>query len=306
MATKQQLSTFKQLQDSTMKIAGFSSASDRATVKEALNVAYERAWSEYDWQEKQREARVNTRAPYSTGTISSSGTTITGSGTTFTSDMIGMWIATGYNAPPTRIAGYTSATEITTEFPIPGGDLAAGTGYVIYEGEVELHEDCDILLANHVTLYDENGVRMHGLTEADAEDWLFPHASGKPFAFAESQDKIASGVHTKRIKLRYAPDAVYTIAYKYQADVTHLNGDSEVPELPSIAKIALVYGALAWIYQLDEFKDSSLRERAENEFAMNLRKAYMKNIRNKPRVTHVRPLDRPSSRGGLTFTIRSS
>jgi len=49
------------------------------------------------WSRRKKETIVNLVAPYSTGSVSTSGTTVTGVGTTFTSAMVGRWMRIGSN-----------------------------------------------------------------------------------------------------------------------------------------------------------------------------------------------------------------
>lgn len=78
-----------------------------------------------------------TGATYSTGTISTSGSTVTGSGTTFTSAMVNGFIEVTSGTATTRaeVCGFTSATSLTlcsTSFPT--GNLAASTAYALVYG----------------------------------------------------------------------------------------------------------------------------------------------------------------------------
>lgn len=73
----------------------------------------------YSWSRRKGDSLLTMVAPYSTGTITSSSTTITGTDTTFTSAMVGRFLRTSSSTFFTRITGFTSTTEITIESALP-------------------------------------------------------------------------------------------------------------------------------------------------------------------------------------------
>lgn len=69
----------------------------------------------YTWSRRRADTTLTLVAPYSTGTITTSGTGVTGTGTTFTSTMIGRFLRGEDSNYFLRVSAFTSATAITLE-----------------------------------------------------------------------------------------------------------------------------------------------------------------------------------------------
>lgn len=97
------------------------------------------------WLTRRAESVLTTVAPYSTGTVSTSGTTVTGVSTVFTSAMVGRFIRIGTNPYFSRITGFTSAMVLTIEAALPT-DAAAGSTYVMFKHQYALPSNYGRLL----------------------------------------------------------------------------------------------------------------------------------------------------------------
>ena len=306
------LTTFLELQDQVMLLAGMSGTADRDLVKDCLNIALNDWWSRYSWRYKRAEGWATTKAPYSTGTIeATAGTQITLTGGTWPSDAAGMKIAVpGVSGPWYRIETRDSDTVVTVDRTIPNHAtlIPSGTAFYLYSNELDLSAitDMEVLLTNHVMLHDSTnqGRRMIYMPEVDVAEKGFPRGTGTPRAFSEAYPDLDVDDGLRRLWVGpLAPDGVYQIHFFYERLPTALTSDSQKPEIPQHHRQALVHGALREVYRQDEFRDTALAQQAEQKFEFELSKAWKQHKRSRPRVQFVRPFDHAGRHSRLHFTV---
>lgn len=163
------------------------------------------------------QGRINTSAPYATGTIS-----YTHTGGTSEREVVlagGTWPTWAGPGCHLRVGDVTyaalermSATRLTlTEALNPGADVAAGTSYTLYRDVYELPED---FVAQDTAIFEGN---FGGLCYSDATSWLweqrYTESSGTPRYYAITGDALFPG----RLVLRLSPypDAAKSVDFIY-------------------------------------------------------------------------------------------
>lgn len=277
------LSDFQGVYEHVMQKVGWSTTDtvSLGLAKEAVNDAYEDVCEAYDWRELEKVATINTVADYTTGTVSSSGTTITGSGTTFVAGMAGRKFAAGLGKPFFAIDTFTSTTQIDLVDSWPFTGLSGDT-YIIYEDVYSLASDVDKLYVDLVTLHDDNGRQLARLTEsAQLHFHDLPSQSGRPEVFWLIEDDSSAN---KQMQLGFrVPDDVYVIRYKYKRRPTELSSNGDTFLLPEEMLGTIAQGAIALCYELPEFRDAGFAEQAEAKFERMLAKKIRRRRRGEGR-----------------------
>lgn len=94
--------------------------------------------SSHEWSFLRGSGVITTAAPYTTGTIQTTSTTVDGTGVTFTSSMVGRVLYADGQAR--EITGFTDSDTVTIDRAF-ASDLAAGTTYEIWATEYDLPSD---------------------------------------------------------------------------------------------------------------------------------------------------------------------
>ena len=215
------------------------------------------------WAE--RQGRITTMAPYTTGTVSISqgSTTLTGSSTLWTTTnafSIANARATGKlvinGTPPIyEISSVGGAGTITLTSAYVGTTVSAGT-YVYFEDEYDLASD--FLRPLDMQFFDAN--REIRLIDRTSFRRRFPQNSvrGRPVAACLLDRAFVSNTTpVRRISFFRPPDANYSIPYSYVTSklavtsagvaATSLVNDTDEPAIPLQYRTAIVlYGLYTW------------------------------------------------------------
>ncbi|MGB1224146.1 MAG: hypothetical protein ACPHCN_08395 [Mycobacterium sp.] len=249
--------TYLKVQDEVLQRLGWSGTARRNLVKDWINKGGYRIykdWRHAPWRKK--FGSFLTFAPYSTGTVSSSGATITGVGTTFTAAHVGRKFAQALGSPYFEVATRTDGTEITIDQSWPFTALSGST-YIIYKDVFSLASDCQTLLRDQVTLHDSNGHKMGSLSVVQGlEDTDLPTGTGRPEDLILREPDSSGNVQVQ--VWPRVPDQVYVIRYGYIFGWTELSDNTDVPAIPSRHGELLVLAACATAGQHPEFRGSNL------------------------------------------------
>ncbi len=167
----------------------------------------------YPWDDMRGEQRVQTVAPYTTGTamFTLGSTTVTGSGTTWTSGMVGRKIALSQGSPPYRIATFVGTGEITIADAY-AETTASGSAYTIFQDEYNLAATTHSI--EDASLFDGTWsppLVSYSQREMDAYD-IAGSSTGRPFAYGVA---TSTTVGTPRVRFIPVPDNVYRISFRY-------------------------------------------------------------------------------------------
>lgn len=113
---------------------------DTTTIQSIIQAEHTTILEDYAWARRKMDTLLLLVAPYGTGTVSTSSTTVTGSGTTFTSSMVNSFIRIGSDTTYYRISAFGSATSLTIESALPTAAVA-GSSYTIFKHIYELPSD---------------------------------------------------------------------------------------------------------------------------------------------------------------------
>jgi hypothetical protein len=173
--------------------------------------------SAHEWSFLRGFGVVTTAAPYSTGTITTSGTTVTGSGTTFTAAMVGRTIHA--NGESRLIDSYSSGTGITVDRAFSSDLLTANT-FEVYDFDHELPADFGGL-KGQVTYEDgEGNVPLQWINESAIRIMRSEQSIRKdePEYFALVPKTVVAGTTSQQrfeLTIWPAPDAVYDLLFAY-------------------------------------------------------------------------------------------
>ena len=133
----QSLSTIRQRVQNLLANNAMITSSE---VDQVIQAEHETILNDYSWSRRRRDTLVDTVGTYSTGTLSSSGTTVTGSSTVWSAAFVSRYLRVGSNTFFHRISTRTSDTSITIEQALPS-DAAAGSTYTIFRHVYSLPSD---------------------------------------------------------------------------------------------------------------------------------------------------------------------
>lgn len=239
--------TYLNLQDHVLALIDRDDSDTRTKVKAYLNMAGRDVWTAYAWRERRGEGTITTVAPYSTGTVASSETTITGTGTTFPSYTAALaTFARSYSAPPYLVATRDSGTQLTLADSYAETALS-GSSYVVYQDLYSLASDADTLIGVRLLKEGMDGT-LGQLTEGRLEDMVtIPGESGTPSVYSMVTN-TSGGL--KRVRLWPVPDAVYRLKYRYLKAYTDMSADADECVVPESRRDLLICGTLRWAYRL--------------------------------------------------------
>lgn len=201
-----------------------SDASTERFARRAVQDAMNSIWDERNWSYFQQRGRINTVAPYSTGTVEFDATG--GSSErliTLTSGTLPTWAGDGTMTISdipydifTRLSGTTA--QMAT-YSNPGVDIASGTSYTLYRDTytlpigfgsmgrlVNMTQSCVMSRVTHDQMI--SAQRLNSLP-------------GQPYLYSITSDPRRLGVLA--IRLFPAPDAVYALDYSYRRSPRELS-----------------------------------------------------------------------------------
>lgn len=218
------------------------------------------------------EDNLVTTASYSTGTVTTNGTTtITGDGTTFTSAMVGRKFKLDLYDEVYEIAAFVSTTEITLSDAV-NDDADDELGYVIYENELDLPSDCGQVV----------GIRQYlsptllpkiGLIEL-REKFL----DAPPSSASSNIDPLYWSFLTKtKIIVHPAPSRQILLPIDYTKELTLLSDDDDEPIFKDDFHDILIYGGMA---DLRDYDDDNRSAKDEARFVDGLRDLIIHTVKN--------------------------
>ena len=203
-------------------------STSQTRIQRYLNLAHSDVAKARNWPEViRRTTTLRTVAPYTTGTVTTDGTTgVVGSGTLWdTEGVAGRKFALDYRSPFYIIADDTSETGITLDSAYLGSDVS-GSAYTIYEDRVSMPSGCNKILA--IWLHDDDRrIPLNHRHDLDLHGWIsYTTQADTPYEYAIIERDSSGNV---QIQLGpFAPDKAYALEVIYRADVTESKfpGDS--------------------------------------------------------------------------------
>ncbi len=198
-------------------------STSKRSIERYANMSQRDIAGKHDWRNLLVRDFVALVAPYSTGTVTTSGATVTGVGTTFTSAMAGRKFAKDYNSPWYQIASFTSTTVVVLDDSFAETDLSGAT-YVIYEDRVSLPSKAESVFG--VWLHDDSRrLQLDDVTEQQLPFWGpaaewggYVRSADKPHQFVVIEND-SDGVLQLQVG-PYAPDSAYRLEVIYKKDTT--------------------------------------------------------------------------------------
>jgi len=283
--------TFKEMQDEVLRYIALSNDKDaREFVKGKLNDRAEEVWRHYAWRERRKTAFVNTVAPYTTGSVTTDGTTaVVGAGTTFPAASADRKFALTYSDPYYTITTRTDGTNLVLDRAYLGDDGAAQT-YVIYDDILEL-ADMDALVTNEMILMYQGKDRP--MADLTSQSWSnqghMPRTASAPNAFRMVEDKSDG---TRRMQIWPVPEQVYAIRYQYLSSYTSMKSDGDLCVVPEARRHLITDGAASDAFRYNEEFSKALAQ--ERVFANGLVKAVKDERALHPQAVVLRAFNRMS------------
>lgn len=280
--------TFLEMQDELLREIGLvNNTTARAQIKLYLNRAKRRAWHAKPWRERRAVGTLLTVAPYTTGTVTTDGTTtVTGSGTTWTSAMIGRKFSLGLSQPWYTISDVPSGTELTLDRAVLEDDVSGGT-YIVYQDVYDLASDCSKLHRKRLMLMD--GSADYPVERMDEAMFIrehnVPRSQSRPDTYRLYTESDADpGSAVARIQLWPVPSQVYAIHYEYLKTCTAMSNDSSSSEVQFRRDLRhlIVAGARADTYRYG--REFGRIGEAEAEYRRELTQAWADHGRDGPSV----------------------
>lgn len=290
--------TFVNLQDHVIDMIDVDDTDTRTYVKAYLNMAGRDVWKAYPWYERRVEGSLTTVAPYSTGTVSSSGTTITGSGTTFpAATAAGLArFARSYADPFYTVTTRDSATQLTLADSYAETALS-GSNYVLFQDVYELASTVDTVIDLRLIKAQDHGP-LDGILERRMDEAAYiPGQSGTPWSWALVTPNPTTKV--KRVRLWPVPDAVYRVKYRALTDYTDMSSDSDECVVPESRRDLLIVGALRWAWRLKD--EDAKADAAEVRFQQLLQMHWRRERVQSPLAARLGRYDRAGWRGRADF-----
>ena len=131
------MTTLATIRSRVQQLTGNNAMITATEVDSIIRAEHDTVLSDYSWTQRKLDTIITTSATYSTGTLSSSGTTVTGVNTVWTSAFVGRYLRVGSNTFFHRITARASDTSITIESALPT-NAAAGSTYTIFRHRYNL------------------------------------------------------------------------------------------------------------------------------------------------------------------------
>lgn len=123
-------------------LVGGNAAISETELNELIDGEHVGILGDNSWAERKAQGLITTTAPYSTGTITTTGIAVAGVGTTWTSSMVNSYLRPGDRTEYYTVVGFSGVTSLTLERAIAGGDISAET-YQIFKTIYTLPTDCE-------------------------------------------------------------------------------------------------------------------------------------------------------------------
>ena len=249
---------------------------------------------EYPWPQRKYDSLITTVAPYSTGTLSSSGTTLTGVNTVWTSAMVNRYIRIGSNTFFSRITAFTSTTSLTIESALPS-DAAAGSTYTIFQHLYNLPSNFG--RATNIT----GDWRLREISRSDI-DRVDPYRSSTasvPDSYnIRGLDPNTTSSQLYQIEFWPVPSAATAIRVEYLIS-NSLSADTDEPLYPGDVLVwkAAETGAYFLFGKNGDDAWSLLAERYHQRYVETLQSAKEDSLARYSPVRHVRDVGHDMGRG---------
>ena len=281
----------KNIRDHVLAMMDVDDDDAKVKARDFINMAGRDIWMAKPWRERRAEATITTAAPYSTGTVSTSSTTVTGSGTTFPAATAANLarFAKSYNDPFYQVTSRDSATQLTLAEAYAETALS-GSAYVLYQDVYELDADTDTLIDMRL-LSAQDGGPLRTLYERRLDEGAtLPGLADAPTHFALINNNLTKQL--KRVRLWPVPDAAYRIKYRYLRAYTDLIGDGDECVIPESRRDLLICGAMRWAYRLKDEYQKAVAE--DGRFQQMLKDHWERERDHAPLIGRLRRFDSPS------------
>jgi len=267
---------------------------DDSLIKSYINDRYKAVIMKFAWPFVYTKTTLLTTAKYSTGTVTTNGTTtITGSGMTFTSAMVGRkFKVTGFEEVYT-ISTYVSATQITLDNAFNGSDSTTNT-YEIFQDLISLPSDCALIVALRQarTPIELTPVGIRELFDYDPIPTL---TNTDPVRYAYY--KLAATTNYQQIMLHPPPYRQIVLDLEYKKVITELSATTDEPLIPEQYRDILKFGAMSDVYlgKRDDTKDT--RYLVYESKYNNILSVMLSKYGNTDDVMRIIPENKRTSRG---------
>lgn len=255
-------------------------------LNKALQYIHEERWW---WAE--RRATIQTKAPYTTGTIAvtEGSTTVTGTSTAWaTADAYGQnnaragdKMTLGSDAVVHVIATVGSATSITLTDRYTGSTISSDGGYAVFQDEYALAADFDDVIDTR--FFDD----AHTISLIGAREFYWRYVrnstrSTPKYATLIELGPSGSVALRRRVVVGPAPDQTYIIPYRYYTTnlavsaagvgAANLSADADQPIIPIRFRQLIILRAKQEWYSTRE-KNAALAEEARQDYQTLLARA---------------------------------
>ena len=244
--------------------------------------------SDYPWSQRKLDTIITTSATYSTGTLSTSGTTVTGVTTVWTSAFVGRYLRVGSNTFFHRITARASDLSITIESALPS-DAAAGSTYTIFRHRYNLPSTFGRVL--NVT----SDSRLTEWTRADI-DRIDPYRTStatRPDVYTiHGLDPDTSASQIFQIEFWPVPSSAQAIRVEYSRTNT-LTADADEPLYRSSILVWKAAESCCYFLHARTGDNSweTLADRFHQRFAEDLQGAREEDLSRQSAATHIRSRD---------------
>ena len=230
-----------------------------------INEAQRQVWQSHNFVWRYKKGVIQTVAEYSTGTITTDGTSaIVGLGTTFTSAMVGRRLEIDGDGQRYLISAFTDATNITIDRNVERSNASALT-YTIRKLDYSFPSDCEEILSMR---HEKTPIKIYS-ADVSYFDSVAPKDTdtGNPYFFIPT-GRDSSGYLIGRFYP--LPIAVLSIDYIYFKSIPDLADNADTSVIPAQYHDLLVFYALHKAQQF--YGDMDLAGAAYNQFQDKLGK----------------------------------
>lgn len=279
------MTTFQQIYKQVQGFVGDRSDDTLTKIKQWINEGVRDIWVAHEWAFKRATMRVNTVAPYSTGTVTvaKGSSTVTISGGSF-SGLTGYKFASAIGEPYFRISDVAGdGLSCTLEAAFTETSLSGST-FICYKDEYSLGTSVESVEAARLIQSGEGGLRHVRLSETEIFDSV-PQTTDTPSYYYLA----AAGSNTIYLGLVDPPDDVYPIDVRYERKPTDMSADEDTPSLPDEFVPLIVNFAVykASLYDKAEFNAQMMYQDYKVGLAEKIRQVQPK----KSQVFTFKPFD---------------
>lgn len=246
--------TFQQLQTELQGYIGDDSPVTTDILKRILNDAQREVTLADDWWFRADDDSFNTKAPYTTGTISATkgSATLTITGGSF-AGLAGYKFALSVSSPYYRIISVASnGLSATLGREYVETTNAAITSFLIYKDEYEL-PDVDSITA--IKIIKAGYPELQYISQSDIDNYdSVPNEQGVPrFYYIAGSNDASASAQNLHIGLFPIPDDIYGVSYRFLVGSTDMSAPTDLPSLPEshlpAMKSLALYRAYTYDYQ---------------------------------------------------------